>query len=117
MIEAIGYPVASIMAEPLANSFLSQEREMCAFHILCWLHGDHQLNFPIMRIKAGTNSALTKVASSKIANPNPTPNILTIVILARVNDAQTSIMTNAALVMMRPVRSRPMATLAVLSPV
>jgi hypothetical protein len=66
---------------------------------------------------AGTSSTRTTAASTMIATIMPTPSSLRNVMLAAENSPTTMISSNARLVIMPPVRCRPLATAAVLSPV
>ena len=70
---------------------------------------------PARRMKAGTRNALTMVASISTASPSPMPNILR-KLTPEVPKAKVIESNSAAAVMMLPVRSRPSATDASLSP-
>ena len=65
--------------------------------------GAHQFQSPATRIKAGTNKPLTTVASSKMANEIPRPNILILVTPLVIKQANTIAIKTAAAVMMRAV--------------
>ena len=79
--------------------------------------GAHQLARPSSRMVAGTSSIRTTVASTTIAMIIATPIILMNVMPDSENAPITTSISSAALVMMPPVRCRPVATAAVLSPV
>src|SRR5919201_1802354 len=79
--------------------------------------GAHQFARPRMRIVAGTTSARMSVASSATATVRPSPTDLMITTSASANATKTPTMIAAAPVMRRPLRSSPLATAAVLSPV
>lgn len=66
---------------------------------------------------AGTMSTRTKVASSATASARPTPIALTTTTRANANAMNAVTMIAAALVISRPLRSRPSATARVVSPV
>ena len=72
---------------------------------------------PSSRIVAGTSRARTTVASTSSATSMPTPIILMNTIPEVAKAPMTTASSRAALVMIRPVRCRPIATAAVLSPV
>src|ERR1035441_5035142 len=79
--------------------------------------GAHQFASPTRRMVAGTSSIRTRVASRMRATIMPTPIILMNVMLDRENAPITITSSSAALVMTPPVRCRPLAMEAVLSPV
>src|SRR5439155_13653363 len=83
----------------------------------CSAAGDHQFHLPSNRIVAGTSSARTRVASSRIAMAVPKPSALIRMMSAAMNEPETRTMIAAALVITPPLRCRPCATLAWLSPV
>ena len=68
-------------------------------------------------MSAGTNNALTTVASKSTAIAIPRPNALIIVTSLVTKAPATNTKIPAALVIILPVRSGPNATLFVLSPV
>ncbi len=72
---------------------------------------------PSRRIVAGTSSARTTVASTRIAITVATPISLMNVMPEVANAPTTTVISSAALVMIRPVCCSPAATAAVLSPV
>ena len=68
-------------------------------------------------MNAGTSVARITNASMSTASASPSPNSLMNVMLDVANARNTTLMSSAAAVTIRPVRSRPSATDAVLSPV
>jgi hypothetical protein len=79
--------------------------------------GAHQLNRPSSRMVAGTSRIRTIVASTISATIMPTPISLMNVMPEAENAPMTMTSSSAALVITPPVRCRPLATAAVLSPV
>ncbi len=79
--------------------------------------GAHQLARPSSRMVAGTSSTRTIVASTIRATIMPTPISLMNVMPEAENAPTTMTSSRAALVITPPVRWRPLATAAVLSPV
>src|SRR6266568_1531056 len=79
--------------------------------------GAHQFARPRSRIVAGTTRARTSVASSATAIARPRPTDLMITTSASANATNTPTMIAAAPVISLPLRSRPIATAAALSPV
>ena len=78
--------------------------------------GAHQFTSPKRRMTAGTTSDRTMVASMATAIARPMPMALMITTSARPKAMNTVNMMAAAPVINRPVRSRPLATAAVLLP-
>src|SRR6185437_16735018 len=79
--------------------------------------GAHQLARPSSRMVAGTSRIRTTVASRISAVIMPTPISLMNVMPEAENAPTTMISSRARLVIRPPVRCRPLATAAVLSPV
>src|SRR6266511_2057790 len=78
--------------------------------------GAHQLALPARRMNAGTSSARIRVASTTIASALPIPNSFRKV-TCEVAKAMNTIASSAArVVTMRPLRSRPVATDEIVSP-
>ena len=77
----------------------------------------HQFALPASRMKAGTRVPRMSVASISTASASPTPSSLMNVICDVAKAMNTTDSRPAAAVTMRPVRSSPTATEAVLSPV
>ena len=68
-------------------------------------------------MNAGTSVARITNASMSTASASPTPNSLMNVTPDVAKAMNTTLISSAAAVTMRPVRSRPIATASVLSPV
>lgn len=79
--------------------------------------GAHQLRSPRSRVVAGTRRVRTMVASTMTATARPTPSCLMARTSPAAHPANTTTMSRAAEVMMRPVRWRPRATASSVSPV
>ena len=69
--------------------------------------GRYQFQSPMIFITAGTSTARTSVASSRIAAESPRPNSCSPTKLPKVKPEKAAIMMIAQAVMMRPVCSRP----------
>src|SRR5262249_6405875 len=77
--------------------------------------GAHQFASPAMRMKAGTSVARITNASISTAMARPTPKILMNETPEVAKAMKTTLMSTAAAVTIRPVRSRPRATECVVS--
>jgi glycosyltransferase involved in cell wall biosynthesis len=79
--------------------------------------GAHQLTEPSSRIRAGSSSARISVASTISATAMPAPSSLSRLMPDVARAMKTMASSAAAVVTIRPVRSRPRPTAAVVSPV